>query len=157
VVILAEFFDITITNLFTIFAVVMTGVVATFTVKGAVKKLQEERDTKTDKKIDTKTEELKQHFNERINEVRYRFSQNERDIKDSQDDIEDIEKDIKQMNVDLHQICTKLSRHDYVIEDLIPNFKKLKGDFYDFKSEVDKIPSKPSNIVSNNPEVSEDM
>lgn len=154
---MAEFFDITLTNLFTIVAVVMTGIVATFTIKSAVGKLQVERDSKTDAKINLKTEELKTHINEKINEVRYRFSQNEQNIKDSQDDIEDIEKEIKQMNVDLHEVCNKLSKHDYIIEDLKPNFKQLKGDFYKFKSEVDRMKSKPSNIVSNNPDNTQDM
>ena len=154
---MVDFFDITLTNLFTIGSVLTAVIIAAFSIRSSVTNARKENEKQIESKMEAKTNEIKLHVNEKINEVRYRFSQNERDIKDSQDDIEDIEKEIKQMNTDLRSVCTKLSKYDYVVEDLIPDFKKLKGQFYEFKNAVDKIPTKPSNIVSNNTDVSEDM
>ena len=54
-----------------------------------------------------------------------------------EEDIEDIEDDMKQMVKQFRDMCDKLSKHDYVIDRVEPEFHKLKTEFYKFKNAVD--------------------
>ena len=138
------------TLVFTAGSSTMAVIIGIFSLKSIWKKNKEEQQELIDKRMTEKTDELKAVFKEMKNEVQYRFSQNERDIIDSQDDIEDIEDDVKQMNKDMQSICEKLSKFNYVIDDLIPNFKNFKGEFYRFKDSVDRNIPKSDSLVSNN-------
>jgi uncharacterized protein YbcV (DUF1398 family) len=57
-------------------------------------------------------------------------------VKD-EEDIEDVEDDMKQMVKQFQQMCDKLSKHGYIIDTVVPDFHKLKTEFYKFKNAVD--------------------
>ena len=116
----------------TIISVSVAAIVGVLTIKNEVKKSREESANKISNAIITETSGVKQFIDDRLKIVDLKVDKNERDIRD-------IEVDIKQMMIDLKETCNILSKHDYVISDILPEFRILLKDFYVFKSAVDKL------------------
>jgi hypothetical protein len=65
---------------------------------------------------------------------------------------------MKQMVFDFKQTCEKLSKHDYIIDTTLPEFKSLQKEFYNFKFAVDKeLDRKPDLDFINRGTVSDTM
>ena len=79
--------------------------------------------TESDKKI-------LDHFEKNIEVMDTRITKDEEDIEDVEDDMKSM---VKQFTV----MCEKLSKHGYIIDNVVPEFKQLKKEFYRFKNAVD--------------------
>jgi chromosome segregation ATPase len=69
-------------------------------------------------------------INKNVEATNSRFEKDEEDIEDAEDDIKVMAKQFRDM-------CDQLSKHDYVITDILPQFRELKREFYKFKNAVD--------------------
>jgi hypothetical protein len=73
--------------------------------------------------------------NAEVTDSRFKVVDNR--IAKDEEDIEDVEDDMKLMVEQFRQMCDKLSKHEYVLDDVMPEFKGLKKEFYEFKHAVD--------------------
>jgi archaellum component FlaC len=126
-------------------------VVGALQIRSTINNSRKENEHRVYSAIDEATIKVKAHVDEKINDISHRFERDERIIEDSEDDIENIEKDMKDMVKDFQTMCQKLSKQDYIITDLVPNFHELKDEFYKFKRAIETS-SKKNNIVISNSE-----
>jgi chromosome segregation ATPase len=108
----------------------VTVAIGIFSIRGTIIKSRKEASEKVKSQILEATEAVKKHVDDKISDVSHRFEA-------AEDDIEDIETDMKEMVADLGEVCSKLQKHDYILEGLVPDFKKFKETFYNFKTSVD--------------------
>ena len=130
---------------FTIGGIVVAVVVGLFQIKESIKKRSEESEKRVASQITTATATIVEKLDGKLKTVETEIAQNK-------EDIEDIEDDVKQMVLDFKQMCQTLSKHNYVIEDLVPDFKSLKTEFYKFKTAVDinLVTKKSDNTINTN-------
>ena len=140
---MADFISDNIYFIAAVASMIMTVIIGLVTIKSSWAKSQKDRDQKF-------STEIKTHLDEKVQEIRYRFDSNERSIAENKEDIEDVEEEVKQMRVDFAKICEKIQSHNFILDQLTPDFKNLKGEFYKFKGMVDSL--RPSNIVFSKPE-----
>ena len=58
-------------------------------------------------------------------------------ITKDEEDIEDVEDDMKSMVKQFTVMCERLQKHGFIIDNVVPEFKQLKREFYRFKNAVD--------------------
>ena len=125
---MADFFDPL--YIITIISVSIAAIVGVFTIKNEIKKGKEEQNRRIEQFITSATNKVSDHVADSLKVVDTRLAKDE-------DDIADIETDMKQMVRDFKQMCDKLSRHDFIIDTVLPDFKALQKEFNHFKSAVD--------------------
>ena len=116
----------------------MAAVVGVFTIRNEIKKGRDEANMRIASQIRSEGSSVKQFIDERFGVVDSKFQVVDTKIQNSEKEIKDIETDMKQMVFDFKTMCDKLSKHDYIIEGLVPDFKALQEKFYTFKVAVDK-------------------
>ena len=87
--------------------------------------------------ISKSDERILNDFKENMKVVDGKFNVVDTRIKKDEEDIEDVEDDMKQMVQQFRDMCDKLSKHGYIIDTVIPEFRKLKSEFYNFKNAID--------------------
>ena len=135
----------------TIISVSIAAVVGVFTIRNEIKKGRDEANMRIASQIKNEGSSVRQFIDERFGVVDSKFQVVDNRITSDEKDIADIEVDMKQMIHDFKEMCEKLSKHDYIIEGLVPDFKQLQDKFYGFKGKVDKtVYSQDTDIVQNN-------
>jgi len=135
---LADFFDPL--YIITIISVSIAAIVGVFTIKNEIKKGKEEQNRRIEEFITSATNKVSDHVDDTLKVVDTRLTKDE-------DDIADIETDMKQMVRDFKQMCDKLSRHDFIIDTVLPDFKALQKEFNHFRVAVDtELSAKNTNI-----------
>ena len=130
---------------FTIGGIVVAVIVGLFQIKESIKKRSEESDKKIANQITTATSTIVDKLDSRLRTIDTEMAQNK-------EDIEDIEDDVKQMASEFRKMCDTISKHNYIIEDVVPEFKSLKSEFYRFKGAVDTnlVTKKPDDTINTN-------
>ena len=135
---MADFFDPL--YIITIISVSIAAIVGVFTIKNEIKKGKEEQNRRIEQFITSATNKVSDHVDDTLKVVDTRLTKDE-------DDIADIETDMKQMVRDFKQMCDKLSRHDFIIDTVLPDFKALQKEFNHFRVAVDtELSAKNTNI-----------
>ena len=135
---MADFFDPL--YIITIISVSIAAIVGVFTIKNEIKKGKEEQNRRIEEFITSATNKVSDHVDDTLKVVDTRLTKDE-------DDIADIETDMKQMVRDFKQMCDKLSRHDFIIDTVLPDFKALQKEFNHFRVAVDtELSAKNTNI-----------
>lgn len=54
------------------------------------------------------------------------------------------------MKLDFSEMCKTISKHNFIAEEVYPDFKKLRDQFYEFKGAVDSnlVTKKPDNSIN---------
>jgi len=108
----------------------IAAVVGVFSIKNEIKKGKEEQNKRIEQFITSATSKVSDHVADSLKTVDTRLTKDE-------DDIADIESDMKQMVRDFKEMCDKLSRHDFIIDTVLPEFKSLQKEFNHFRIAVD--------------------
>jgi len=118
----------------------IAAVVGVFSIKNEIKKGKEEQNKRIEQFIMSATSKVSDHVADTLKVVDTRLTKDE-------DDIADIEDDMKQMVRDFKEMCDKLSRHDFIIDTVLPDFKALQKEFNHFRIAVDtELGAKNTNI-----------
>lgn len=120
----------------------MAATVSYFSIRNEVKKAREEGQQRTLNQIKTESSGIKSFIDQRLNVVDAKFENVQNRINQGAEDIKDMKTDFKQMTIDFKTVADKVSKNTFILENMMPEFKTLKQDFYNFKSAVDR------NIVS---------
>ena len=122
-------------------------VIAACTVVGAIVGLNQLRISWNDKQekseerikawISESDTNLVNYFKEHIKVIDGKFNNVDTRMSKDEEDIEDVEDDMKSMVKQFTIMCDKLSKHGYIIDTVVPEFKQLKIEFYRFKNAVD--------------------
>jgi len=121
------------------------GVTAYFTIRNEMRKAKKEQREWFENTVSKQTSQVVKEVNDELKVYDERFRVTDIAATKNKEDIADIETDIKTMTNDLKDICNKLARHDYVVDEVLPEYKTLKEEFYKFKSSVD------ANLFHNGP------
>ena len=121
----------------TIVSVSLAAAVSYFTIRNEFKKSKEQERLAIIGQMKTESESIKSHLDETIRLVDSKFKVQETRMDKNDDDIKDIEVDMKQLQYDLKSVCEKLSKHDYIVQAITPEFKALQKEFYTFKTTVE--------------------
>ena len=87
--------------------------------------------------IKNSDDRLIDHMNKNSEVTDKRFEVVDTRIAKDEEDIEDVEDEMKSMVKQFQSMCDKLSKHDYIIDTVVPEFKDLKRKFYTFQNAVD--------------------
>jgi hypothetical protein len=115
---------------------IMAVVAAYYQIKKHIKDSKEEQRVWITDEINKSGTSVVTQVKDNLRVIDERFRLTETAHKENKEDIEDVEDDIKQMDKDLKDICSKLAKHDYVIDSVLPEYKRLKEDFNIFKQSV---------------------
>ena len=98
---------------------------------------QEKSEERIKNWISQSDKNLADNFKEHVKVIDGKFNVVDERIKKDEEDIEDVEDDMKSMVKQFTIMCDKLSKHGYIIDNVVPEFKQLKKEFYRFKNAVD--------------------
>jgi len=115
---------------------IMAVVAAYYQIKKHIKDSKEEQRVWITDEINKSGTSVVTQVKDNLRVIDERFRLTETAHAENKEDIEDIEDDIKSMSNDLKDICNKLSKHDYIIDSVLPEYKNLKEDFAKFKTSV---------------------
>ena len=128
-----------------------------FQVTAKMKREKEEQNQRLFERMDLKTTHIIDSVKDEFKVVDSKFNQVDTRINKEEEDIEDVEDDMKSMVAEFKTMCEKLSHHDFIIQDVLPDFKSLQREFYNFKQSVDlkmslkEIHERNNNIVNKEP------
>ena len=122
---------------FTVEGIIVAVVVGMFQIKENVKKRSEEHQKAISTQIENKNNQIISHIDDKLKIIEEKFRNTDSAIVNSQEDIADIEEDVKQMEKDFKSLCEKIGKHDYIVEQVLPEYMNLKDEFYKFKAKVD--------------------
>ena len=116
---------------------ILGSITVYFTVRDQLRKAKREQREWFESTVKNQTTAVVNQVRDEFKVVDERFKVTDVSMSKNKEDIADIENDIKTMTSDLKDICTKLSRHDYIVDEVLPEYKQLREEFYKFKSSVD--------------------
>ena len=136
---------------FTVGGIIVAVVVGMLQIKESIKKRGEEHQKAISTQIESKNNQVISHIDNKLRIIEEKFRNTDNAITNSQEDIADIEADVKQMEEDFKGLCEKIGKHDYIVEQVLPEYMNLKEEFYKFKTKVDSgLFVKKDNKVLNN-------
>lgn len=128
---------------FTIGGIVVAVIVGLFQIKESIKKRGEESEKKIVNLVTTAKNEIVDKLDTKLQSMNTEISQNK-------EDIEDVEDEVKKMKEDFSKICETITKHNFIVEEVLPDFKKFREQFYEFKGAVDinLVTKKPDSTIN---------
>lgn len=130
---------------FTIGGIVVAVIVGLFQIKESIKKRSEEQQEAIKTMISTSDTNIISHIDDRLKIV-------DKELEKTKEDIQDVEGEVKKMKEDFSKICETITKHNFIVEEVLPDFKKFREQFYEFKGAVDVnlVTKKPDNTINTN-------
>src|SRR6188768_1647913 len=99
---------------------ILGSITVYFTVRDQLRKAKREQREWFESTVKNQTTAVVNQVRDEFKVVDERFKVTDVSMSKNKEDIADIENDIKTMTSDLKDICTKLSRHDYIVDEVLP-------------------------------------
>lgn len=128
---------------FTIGGIVVAVIVGLFQIKESIKKRSEESEKKHASQITDAKNEILDKLDVKLQSIDTEMAQNK-------EDIEDVEDEVKKMKDDFSKICETITKHNFIVEEVLPDFKKFRDEFYQFKGAIDinLVTKKPDSSIN---------
>lgn len=126
-----------ITQIVTVAALAVGAAVGFFQIKGYITKMKQDQSIQIQKMIDTSGDKVTSHFDEKVKLMDSKFTTYDTKLDKNEEDIQDVEVDMKNMVQEFKAMCDKLSKHDYIIDGIVPEFKSLQKEFTIFRTAFD--------------------
>lgn len=121
-------------------------IVGIFTIRQTLISNKRDSDSKYAGMITAEGTSIKELISNKLENINVKFESVDKDTEMVEKDIEKVEIQMRDMVKQFAKMCEKLGSHEYVINDVFPEYKKLYKEFVNFKAAVDvKLDENSSN------------
>ena len=126
------------------------AVVGFLTIRNEIRKGKEEQQNVISNQIKSQTNRVIEVLDDKLKIVDEKFKTTDRALAENKEDIEDVEDEMKGMIVEFRKMCDTISKHNYVLEEVLPEFRALRKEFYAFKGAIDNnlLSKKADDIIN---------
>lgn len=120
--------------------------VGIFTIRQTLISNKKDSDLKYATMVTSEGTSIKNLITSKLENIDTKFKSIDGKVDSASKDVRDVEKEMKDMVKQFTKMCETLAKHDYIIEDVLPEYQSLYKEFVNFKAAVDvKLDSNSSN------------
>ncbi len=130
-------------------------IVGLFTIRQTLITNKNDSDKKYAKMVTDEGTSVKNFISNKLEVIDTKFQSIDKQVDKAGTDVKDVEAEMKKMVKQFGLMCEKLAKHDYVIEDVLPEYTALYKEFVNFKAAVDVKLKSNSDLVNSNEDESD--
>jgi hypothetical protein len=119
-------------------------IVSYFSIKKYFHEMKIEQQTAIDKQINSGVNKVISAINEGKEITKEKFIRTDQAIQTNITATDDIKHDVEILENDFKSLCAKIGKHDYIVDQILPEYLDLKDSIYHFKHKID------DNLLTNN-------